>query len=62
MTKKQMVAELERRMRYFYEQYEYWTEIAKANPDNPSPKLVAEFFKGKAFATEDAMILVKGEK
>lgn len=61
MSKKQMIAELERRMRYFYEQYEDWTEIAKSNPDNVAAKIVAEYNKGKAVATEEAIKVISGQ-
>ena len=59
-TKKEMVAELERRMRMYWNYHENWREQFEVNPNNITAQILKEYYKGKAHATEEAMRVVNG--
>lgn len=62
MTKRQMIAELDNRLREYHYQYEIWQKGLNGNVKAEIAQIVAEYFKGKAAATEEAIKLIAGQK
>ncbi len=62
MTKRQMIAELDNRMREYYYQYEVWQKGLNENTDAELRQIMAEYYKGKAIATEEAIKVIVGQK